>query len=121
MMIHGIIMILLYNVYDYGSIKINPLSLNITNSLDLIEKLKPLFPFTLSHLEKFKSVNTNPTYGALEIDFRFTADRRIEWLFNIEFKLRYKNIFRKINSCIEKELKKKKRIIIMLLPPTQLK
>ena len=44
----------LFNIFDvkrecvYRSIEINPLSLNITNSLDLIEKLKPLFCFALT-------------------------------------------------------------------------
>ena len=33
--------------YEYNSKEINPLNLNITNSLDLIEKLKPLLYFTL--------------------------------------------------------------------------
>ena len=41
-------------VYEYKSKEISPISLNITNSLDLIEKLKPLVYFTASYLEKLK-------------------------------------------------------------------
>ena len=53
--------------YEYNSKEINPLSLNITNSIDLIEKLKPLLYFKVSYLEKFKNVNNHTSHDTLEI------------------------------------------------------
>ena len=69
--------------------KYNPLSLNIINSLDLIEKIKPLLLFVTSHLKKFKDVNNNnPPYDGLEIKtlFGFSGPINTETLFKINFK-----------------------------------
>ena len=104
--------------YEYESKEINPLSLNITNSLDLIEKLKPLLYFTASHLEKFKNVNNNPPYDTLEIIASFTTPVNFEDLFKIKIKLTHENIFHKINLCIKNTIKKK--ILILLLLPNPL-
>ena len=94
--------------YEYNSKEINPLNLNITNSLDLIEKLKPLLYFTLSYLEKFKNVNNHNPHDTLKIKARFFYHRRgfsgEENLFEIKFKfgdLTRENIFRKINLRIK--------------------
>ena len=95
----------LKHMYNYKSKEINQLSLNITNSLDLIEKLKSLLCSTTSHLEKFKSVN-NPPHDTLEIIAKFTTPTNSGELFKIKFELKHENIFHKINLCIENEIKK---------------
>ena len=93
--------------------EINPLSLNITNSLDLIEKLKPLLYITVSYLEKFKNVNNHNPHDTLEIKARFFSRRRDfsgdKNLFEIKFKfdhLTHEHTFRKINLRIKNIIKK---------------
>ena len=112
----------LKHLYSYKIKEINPLSLNITNSLDLIEKLKPLLCFTTSHLEKFKSVNNNSPYDTLEIIAGFDAPGPVkgEVLFKIKFKLTHENIFHKINLCIKKEIKKRTFIFAFTTKPIKL-
>ena len=108
--------------YEYKSKEISPLSLNITNSLDLIEKLKPLVYFTASYLEKFKNVNNHTPHDTLETKAIFSCRHRgffnEEDLFKIEFKfgdLTSVNIFRKIDLRI-KNIIKKIILILFLIP-----
>ena len=116
----------LKNNYECNSKEINPLTLNITNSIDLIEKLKPLLYFTVSYLEKFKNVNNHNPHDTLEIKASFYSRHRgfsgEENLFEIKFKfdhLTHENIFRKIHLRIKNIIKK--IILILFLIPNLLK
>ena len=99
----------------------NPLSLIITNTFDLLEKLTPSLYFVLSDLEKFKNTegenhpyNPDDTIEVYASVFPVTGKRFYSgnMLFKVKFKfgcLTNVNIFRKTKLRIKREIKKKKK------------
>ena len=101
--------------FNYEGEIYNPLSLNITNSFDLVEKLTPLFYFIVSYLEKFKNENNYNSGDTIKLYSYFSSHiggdiYRTDSLFDIKFMfddLTSVNVLQKIKLRIEKAFKKR--------------